>query len=97
LTSIIQGCHPKEAACGASSRYPPTRAFLPQLRHALGDFFRPKAGGPVSFLALLAAMILDAVLLIWYSLRGRKLQEMQADVLALHVTKHMLLLEQEAR
>ena len=34
------------------------------------------------------AMIVAAILLMWYPLRGRTLQKMQADVLALHAAKH---------
>lgn len=42
------------------------------------------------------AMIVAALLLVWYPLRGRTLQKMQADVLALHAAKHAMLLKQEA-
>ncbi len=41
------------------------------------------------------AMLLAALLLIWYPLRGRTLAKMQTDVLALHAAKHAQLLKQE--
>ncbi len=37
------------------------------------------------------AMLLAAVLLIWYPLRGARLRKQQADVLALHAAKHAAL------
>jgi GPH family glycoside/pentoside/hexuronide:cation symporter len=37
------------------------------------------------------AMLLAAVLLFWYPLRGARLRKQQADVLALHAEKHALL------
>ncbi len=43
------------------------------------------------------ALIAAAVLLMWYPLRGRVLQKMQADVLALHAVKHAMLLKQESK
>jgi glycoside/pentoside/hexuronide:cation symporter, GPH family len=42
------------------------------------------------------AMLLAAILLIWYPLRGRTLEKQQADVLALHAVKHAMLAEQES-
>jgi glycoside/pentoside/hexuronide:cation symporter, GPH family len=38
------------------------------------------------------AMLLAAVLLMWYPLRGARLRKQQADVLALHAAKHAALL-----
>ncbi len=38
-----------------------------------------------------AALILAAVLLAWYPLRGHTLKKMQSDVLALHAAKHAML------
>jgi GPH family glycoside/pentoside/hexuronide:cation symporter len=43
------------------------------------------------------AMIFAAVLLIWYPLRGRNLQKMQADVLALHEVKHAMWVAKEGQ
>lgn len=43
-----------------------------------------------------AALILGAIFLTWYPLRGRTLQKMQADVLALHAAKHAMLKMTEA-
>jgi hypothetical protein len=36
-------------------------------------------------------MLLAAVLLIWYPLRGPRLKKQQSDVLALHAAKHAAL------
>jgi glycoside/pentoside/hexuronide:cation symporter, GPH family len=38
------------------------------------------------------AMLLGAVILAWYPLRGKKLEKIQAEVLELHAQKHALLL-----
>jgi hypothetical protein len=36
-------------------------------------------------------MLLAAALLFWYPLRGARLKQQQADVLALHAAKHAML------
>jgi GPH family glycoside/pentoside/hexuronide:cation symporter len=43
------------------------------------------------------ALVLAAILLRWYPLRGRTLEQMQSDVLALHAAKHAMLVAQEAK
>ena len=41
------------------------------------------------------AMLLGAIILIWYPLRGEKLKEIQTKVLQMHTEKHQKLIEQE--
>ena len=41
------------------------------------------------------AMLLGAIILIWYPLRGEKLKEIQKQVLQMHSEKHQKLIEQE--
>jgi len=42
------------------------------------------------------AMLLGALILVWYPLRGKKLEKVQQKVLELHAQKHSLLKEQES-